>query len=199
MMQQYVKYPLRVGEDTRVYRYFIGKNGQSLRSMENMLDCRLEIRELAKDPCIKVYPRSVHYMIIKDALDKTFENCRRYVREQWNNNSPKHIMETMEIDRGKTISPSVSSVEIEDVVVCEECKECKKLTETVKMLESRLLYLESTLDDHIRKHNMPPSMPPMPPMPPMTFMNSMTPSMHQSQMNKSALFMPFGYHESDWM
>lgn len=182
-MEHLVMYPLNPQEDPRVYRYFIGKNGQSLKCLERILQCRLELRDKAHQPHIKVHLKIPNYPFVAQTLDRALEGSRVYVQNAWKT-TPDHVptytilqrdpILKKEFDRDRTVSPPLSISPVE-TPRNEENLELKK---KVEILEEKVRLMENVLLTMLDSDSM-----------------IKVPPLHQLPLNP---YVPLGYHQIDW-
>ena len=118
-----MRYKLPPNEDARVYRYLVGKNGTCIRSLEKDLNCRLEIRDKAHPPYIRVHLTKDNYNEIQRALDDAIRKCREYVKYQWHDPPSEVPMEENSTIKALLERLSISEKRVEDL---------EKAIETIK-------------------------------------------------------------------
>lgn len=67
-------------EDERVYQLFVGKRGNNIRILEQRYNCRIEVRDKARHPHIKIYFSNGNLMEISKAIEIQLCSARDTVK-----------------------------------------------------------------------------------------------------------------------
>jgi len=67
-------------EDERVYQLFVGKHGNNIKTLEQTYSCRLEVRDKARQPHIKIFTTIENLAGICGAIESQLSSARDIVR-----------------------------------------------------------------------------------------------------------------------